>query len=253
MQKGANDAFPGPANDGSPGPRNSERQITAAAVTQGAVDFVYGASLRVFLIPNAGAITKVSGDYKDNLALNTKWMLSSFALGALPVQPSKRFATSRTITKPLAVSSGVVSPETVATCCEMLLDMLENLTTRELECLREHILFIIASDWPMVIRKVGAKSFTREATHGRHLNPLRREDFVAYLKVEWELMSSCVSSNYFMCAQSTLEEFLGSNLTPPLSPPLTPPLSPPPLSLSPPPLALLQPLALPLTLLVDNT
>ena len=74
---GANDAFP---------PRNSERQITAAAVTQGAVDFVYGASLRVFLIPNEGAITKVSGDYKDNLALNTKWMLSPFALGALTVR-----------------------------------------------------------------------------------------------------------------------------------------------------------------------
>ena len=77
---GANDAFPGPANDRSPGPRNSERQITAAAVTQGAVDFVYGASLRVFLIPNEGAITKVSGDFKDNFALNTKWMLSPFAL-----------------------------------------------------------------------------------------------------------------------------------------------------------------------------
>ena len=136
---GANDAFPGPANDRSPGPRNSERQITAAAVTQGAVDFVYGASLRVFLIPNEGAITKVSGDFKDNLALNTKWMLSPFALGALTVQPSKRFATERTITKPHAVSSGDVSPVTVATCCEMLLDMLQNLITRELACLREHI------------------------------------------------------------------------------------------------------------------
>ena len=145
---GANGAFPGPANDRSPGPRNSERQITAAAVTQGAVDFVYGASLRVFLIPNEGAITKVSGDFKDNLALNTKWMLSPFALGALTVQPSKRFATERTITKPHVVSSGDVSPVTVATCCEMLLDMLQNLITRELACLREHILFIIASGWP---------------------------------------------------------------------------------------------------------
>ena len=57
---GANDAFPGPANDGSPGPRNSERQITAAAVTQGAVDFVYGASLRVFLIPNGGAVLRTT-------------------------------------------------------------------------------------------------------------------------------------------------------------------------------------------------
>ena len=97
------------ANDGSPGPRNSERQITAAAVTQGAVDFVYGASLRVFLIPNEGAITKVAGDFKDNPALSTKWMLSPFALDALTLLPSKRFATEKTIIQPLAVSSGVVS------------------------------------------------------------------------------------------------------------------------------------------------
>ena len=73
---GANDAFPGPANDRSPGPRNSERQITAAAVTQGAVDFVYGASLRVFLISDGGAVSKVSGDVKENSFLRSHWLLT---------------------------------------------------------------------------------------------------------------------------------------------------------------------------------
>lgn len=50
--------------------------IVAAEITDGALSFVYGASLRVFLISDGGAVSKVSGDVKENSFLRSHWLLT---------------------------------------------------------------------------------------------------------------------------------------------------------------------------------